>query len=395
MVIKSDRVSIFAYFTFIVSSTIGFASINYASIAIIGIVRVVFLALLVVTSILGWLIVRRSGEISTAIFLFVFMFLYGILLSANFMEYEVFKRYLTANFFMTVFGIISIGAVKFIDFPERSTRYIIYFFLVSLVVHFLVGSISLDFPPRLNFEFLSKHGVTVLYSQGITKFYGFAFVMAIIASNMTESKSAKIFLWGLALFSFFLSFLGGARGDFAAALLVGILVIISFGAGGWIVLILLSFSAFLFLSTFLESYTQDFLLLQRFLIAFENQNLGQRDILALQSFFILTEDARCAFFGCGFTYFQFYYNYSPGLYPHNYLLEFLITWGVPLTIFIFTTAIMGFRKSLRDSKNKPHIFTYIFFFLVALKGGELMASWIVTSFTFYFSGIGLYALRRS
>jgi hypothetical protein len=112
----------------------------------------------------------------------------------------------------------------------------------------------------------------------------------------------------------FLSALGGARGDFLVGGIVVLLIIIRCGSlktGALILLPLLLFSL-----SYLDISADDFLIIKRFSVIGDG-NFGLRDVLLLQSIELLSEEIKCLAMGCGLNYFQIYYGYGYGMYPHN------------------------------------------------------------------------------
>jgi hypothetical protein len=111
-----------------------------------------------------------------------------------------------------------------------------------------------------------------------------------------------------------------------------------------------------------------------------------RDILFSQSIDLLQTEARCTFFGCGFAFFQHYFEYDYGSYPHNSILEATITWGLPATLFLLACIVIGARK-IQWTLPLPQV--GLLSFLISLKSGDLMGGWLAMSFAFYLAGRGL------
>ena len=76
----------------------------------------------------------------------------------------------------------------------------------------------------------------------------------------------------------------------------------------------------------------------RLLYLIETSNLGSRDELLMQSLSLLVENPRCAIVGCGINYFQEYYSYDFGKYPHNWAAEFVVSFGLILFIAVIALA---------------------------------------------------------
>ncbi|WP_286908296.1 hypothetical protein [Roseovarius sp.] len=99
---------------------------------------------------------------------------------------------------------------------------------------------------------------------------------------------------------------------------------------------------------------------------------GLRDQLLAESMGLLGDKSICLALGCGFSYFQHYYGYAYGLYPHNQLVELVIVFGLPFSlVFIGFTAI-GCRRLFKGS-GAGFLFALLWGYsaVVALKSGSV------------------------
>jgi hypothetical protein len=127
---------------------------------------------------------------------------------------------------------------------------------------------------------------------------------------------------------------------------------------------------------------EDLLVFKRFEILFYNNYLGLRDVLINLSLNLLYNEPKCLILGCGFSFFQDYYGFNYGMYPHNLILEFIITYGLLMSIVIFSLVFIGF-KNIIFSKSKISLINIfvIYFFLISLKSGTLIS---ITTFPIIF-----------
>jgi hypothetical protein len=117
----------------------------------------------------------------------------------------------------------------------------------------------------------------------------------------------------------------------------------------------------------------------------DESNLGMRDILFYQSIELVSNEIPCMLIGCGLNYFQNYYGHEFGMYPHNYLSESIISFGLFITIGMIIAIILGFLIYLRsETKSTLFILLLGYFLIVALKGGYFIGHWFVNaSFIFF------------
>lgn len=93
-------------------------------------------------------------------------------------------------------------------------------------------------------------------------------------------------------------------------------------------------------------------------------------------------------FGCGFGYFQYYFSYPFGMYPHNVLVEFFIVFGAPVTlafIFIVSGGVWKYYRSSREADLLVLFFTYSL--LIGFKSGTVFGDWFFTASCIYFASV--------
>lgn len=119
---------------------------------------------------------------------------------------------------------------------------------------------------------------------------------------------------------------------------------------------------------------EDLLVFRRFEKFLFDGYLGLRDELIYLSLNLLYNEPKCLVLGCGFNFFQDYYGFNYGMYPHNVIIEFVITYGLFISIIIFSLVFIGL-KNIIFSKTKILLIDIfvIYFFLIMLKSGSLIS----------------------
>ena len=133
----------------------------------------------------------------------------------------------------------------------------------------------------------------------------------------------------------------------------------------------------------------NFLMVRRLAGAIVDQNFGYRDVLLIQSFELLSNRLDCLLIGCGFNYFQIYYDYGFGLYPHNTFAELIITFGILIGLPLILIVLLGCIRGYFTKLGNTFIFYVLFYFLgISLKSGNLLTITAIPSIL-YFSYVGL------
>lgn len=260
-------------------------------------------------------------------------------------------------------------------------------FVITPFILFATESLILLPIPHLLF---SLNDNTSLYSQGTTAYFAIGSIVFIFLSVTAKNFPKRITLLFLSLVMIFLSALGGARGDFLVGVIVVLLIIIRFkpfkiGALIFLPLFLLSLS-------YLNIFADDFVILRR-LSVLGDGNFGLRDVLLYQSIDLLAEELKCLIMGCGFNYFQIYYGYNYGMYPHNIFAEALITYGifigVPLVWLVIVGMVYGFF-----SYHRYFVYWVLLYFIgIGLKSGSLLG-YTSTATLVFFAYLGLSYSRK-
>lgn len=281
------------------------------------------------------------------------------------------------------------------SYPEKNMGlpgFFIYFCAVVLIT-ISVGSIEWSFPPTINFNIEGMPERS--YSQGFTSFFATAGVyIFILAVSGNINFATKLSLYTLSTIIFLISMLGGARGDFIAAIIVIVLALARNTSTS-------NMSIFLFLSTSIIFYLYSNPEILNSIILFErlsvlaDGNYGARDILIKKSLSLLfTEKPACLIIGCGFNYFQHFFTEPFGLYPHNAVLEILITLGFTggiillLSIFGITLSYFGWGA------KSPLFYILLTELIISMKSGSLI-DFHTMPLIIVFAIIGIYELKVS
>jgi O-antigen ligase len=361
-------------------STIAWATTTQSSFQIFSSARIAGTILLGLTLIFCLSIQRiLRKEVLIGLSLWTGAFLYGVV-SAMIRGSELMELpELALNYFLTsamIFVIISRDGIVIGNQESRAWILIAYFVLLYTIA---IGGLLLDFPPRFTFENVNREGsssAVYLYSQGSTKFYGLAAIVSSFAFVRTRTLLWRVtFAASTALF-LAVSLLAGGRGDFIAAALV--IVIFTFFKEWKFVLMACAGILVYFLASTVEiaDVLSNFTFYDRF--ASLSHSAGLRDVLAMQAVGLIENKPECVIIGCGYNYFQNYYGYESGMYPHNSVLESIVTYGAPLTLLIGFLAVGGASNLMKSRLDGSAFFMiFIFFLIVSMKSGSLISSWYV------------------
>lgn len=263
-----------------------------------------------------------------------------------------------------------------------------------LLMTIAIGGIRPEFPQPFQLGSLSvDDGMTRYYSQGLSQFYGLAAIICAGLATRLKRPHHSFALAIVCLGMLALSFVGGARGESLAALLVVSALLISGGRRGLIMLMFAIGAATTILLAVVD--LENFIIFRR--LAALSENLGGRDALTADALALLGDNPVCLWIGCGFNYFQAYYEYRLGLYPHNLVLELIIVIGLPFTLLLFLSSGFGLASFIKSKSDGRWAMLAIlsYYTLLGLKSGTLMQSWFFMAALFYFAGEGVASVKSS
>lgn len=375
-----------ALVSFLILTTIGFAQVNSATLALFPVMRQ---AAIVVCgfAIIGVLLHNKINiGFLIAVFALATLYLVSLLQSGQFFFEEFGLQRLTFSFLVALVGIFLLALTSSYQ-KSRSVSIFFQLYAAAVLAYiYFTGGISLLPAPRFNYDLTSESGSILLYNQGTTKFFGLAAICALWSFFDSKAGVAQLLSFSLFCFFAFWSFLGGGRGDFAMLIAVGLLMMSLSGSRSIAYIIAFGVFAFVSLEASIYNVLSDSTAFMRIQVILQGDSFGMRDILFFEAYRLLMNEPRCLLVGCGFAFFQEYHSYPYGLYPHNILLEAVITWGLvfilPITIFFFV--------GLWKSRNSLGILFWvgIFFVGVGMKSGDVINSWFAMSFVMYVSAVG-------
>lgn len=389
--IRYGNFAFFAFFLYFVLVTVSFATTTEESRQIVVFFR--SLAVVICFFIISYLLIKNSRlslGLLMSILLLMIIVCWGLLLSIINGSFHMGIQGLLVNIIIIIVGMVVFDLYyKSPSYQkDKITKYVISYSVIVMLGIFLTGGFYFGYPPHFVLSYhtnLSNEG-EILYSQGLSKLFGMASLTTFVLWY-TKDKMFFNFWFFLAIFFLMLSMIGGARGDSMLAAMViagGILM-----RNVWLFLLFVIITVLCyFLLDF--SWANDFLLFERFSVLLEG-NLGKRDILFLQALWLIEEQPRCLLMGCGLGYFQIYYDYPHGMYPHNTILEAIISIGLPLTLLIGLLVFFGLMEFLKTEHEMKGfvVINYIYLFLINMKSGDLLSDWFFLSATLFFVSLSI------
>lgn len=227
--------------------------------------------------------------------------------------------------------------------------------------------------------------------QNVTMYLGLLVVLSIAFATSKKKLLAYLHIITI-LFALYLVFVIGGRSSIVATIAVLVLalliqksltivrtviVLVLFGGLG---LYLLSSEI-----TALPVFDFNLIGIQRFSELLEGGDSSTRLTLFGKAIELFLSSPKNFFFGGGMTSFPSYIgNTSPGMYPHNLILELLAEYGV-IGFSLFTAPIIYLFKRRKDrigsfvGNNKTEImcfYVFVYFFIMHMFSGGLRESWV-------------------
>lgn len=227
---------------------------------------------------------------------------------------------------------------------------------------------------------LARGSTPTLGYQGIT--LEFCLLSLLFFCLGRESSNTIWNLCGIA--SFGVALYGGGRGEILGLILV--LGMLFLGgkrlAGSLSFLVAIGIVWFFLPESTYTNLVQDSAFAVRMQGVLEGRTMGLRDVLWLEAFETWTHDTTSTVFGVGANGFQYLRGYPFGFYPHNFVVEMVVTTGL---FGLFLTGYLLFRflvtsvQDLRTSGSwSTFLASYLLFFLLRwMKSGSIWQAWIV------------------
>ena len=299
--------------------------------------------------------------------LLLFLIVYGILL--NFINIK--NVHLLVDipaviqlFFAFILSFFLLKIVTYLKDLDNYNHIIFYSFLIITFVFFFLDGYNFK---ELKFNFEGQ----TYYSLGLSSTFFLAFFTSFYLfkeTNYRINPAKVIFYLLISLFFLFFGLLSGGRGEAIFSFLIVFFMFAGYRKN------FLKFVVFFLLTVPLIIINFDHLIFFERLSLFLNDDYGSRPELIVLSLNLLYNEPKCLLFGCGFNFYQDYYGFEPTLYPHNIILEFVITYGLLISIFIFTFMFICFKKYLFQKLKICLIDIFIIYlFLNSLKSGALIS----------------------
>jgi hypothetical protein len=368
---------VFLLFTIIIIST--FKS-SHLTIFFFNNLKLALIAVVILLIIISLFKININRKLFFQILLLFFLVIYGILLNfLNVTDYDLQINKEQINFILSSF-LLTYFLLKINNYKELNNynHIIFYLFLVLSLIFFTLKGYDFD-NYSYNFEeeiIYNKKISKISYSQGLTIIFFLAsFTSLYLYKEVNIKKYPIMIFWYFAALIFFLFFAmqGGSRGETFFGLLILLYMLLSNIKKNFIKVSVLVFFFMIVLTGNINF--EDYLVARRFEVFFDNNSdFGLRDVLINLSLNILYNEPKCLILGCGFSFFQDYYGFDYGMYPHNIILEFIISYGLPISIVIFSLVFFGLKNIifLKSKILLIDIFV-IYFFLISLKSGTLIS----------------------
>lgn len=382
---------------FLVLTTISGVVTTNTSQSVVFWVRGIVAALLVFHIVMLTLRLGISRFQLVVVFVFWVLAAYALIRALMLRTFDLGVTNFAQDSLVIVIGLLAFGYLARPNEVRGSFASIFLFYAVAVFFGtvFLGGFVA-ELPPRFVFEFSANElnrSVEQTYSLGVSRFFGFAGVVAAFCVACEwKSLPTRALGVGLCLVFLFLSFMGGGRGEaiIAAIFILMILMKSRLGVAG---VGLAAIGAFLLLLPNLAGTYEDLLFVRRLARLFDG-DLSSRDVLFQLAVSLLRDQFSCLAVGCGVGFFQQHYGFNFALHPHNFVLEFLIVFGLPVFLVVVGLVVTGFLFYCKQvGKLDFFIVCYAYHFMVGMKSGYLFGSWIVVVLSLYFAGLTFSRLR--
>ena len=316
---------------------------------------------------------------------------YGGLMSFQFGGYIYFDtfryiEYLLVSLVVTVLLCGYISNENTIVHSNRLIGIIALFIIIGTIYLFVMGAMTFAPIPIFFFE---SYDAVLEYSAETTSML---MLSAIYFLHLARGRDAyvKAALFFLVFLFFTLAIFAGSRGEvFVGWIVIAGILLRHFSIKQTVVVNAILMSIIfasanineltsLFIKIELLNLTTtnvaDSLFVQRMESVVGGEHFGNRDVLLKQSISILFDKPQCALTGCGFNFFQLYYNYEFGMYPHNFIMEMFVTYGLFFGLLILALAFCGLVTSLTNKhSDKLLYFVCVFLLGVGAKSGTLIS----------------------
>jgi hypothetical protein len=385
MAAKTDpRAFVYAagVFAYIVVVTVGQSTTTIESYFAIQLVRIAAAAVVVLCllSLSGWRF-RKRQLMTLAIF--SSLVIWAVLASMLSQSLSIASEGLLIDIVVVVAGLLIFSRADAKVLPDVLSKVLVLYTVLAASGTLMAGGLMLDFPPRFWFEYGSdQFGAELMYGQGASNFYALGAIAAAFWMVRCKSFLETMLPASLMVLTAALSVIGGARGDTTIGLFI-IVMYIGLRAPGksalWLGLLVCA--SVLLISDWV--WIEDLIYVKN-MLAIGAGDFGSRDFLQGQVIDLLVSNPWCLVTGCGVGYFQYFYGYELGMYPHNLVLESLVMFGLPLTtIFVFASVFGGVLYYRRMGECDLFLLVTLYAVGVSMKSGSFFGSWLALAGCLY------------
>lgn len=394
MIIRQNLALAIAIVSFFITITIALSTTGYTMYQFSIFIRQITAIATAVFGVLAIFYFKNYRSAFYGLSAFMMLYVYGIFVGTVFGGFEMAKE----NLFLTIplcsLGLLLVGQ-KAPILPFGRSQFLLTYIFIILFLTIATGGLVLDFPPYFVYSYQEGiFGSNIEYSQGASYFFALGMIFSFILYQSARKRFSSLLFLTITLVFFLLCLIGGARGESLAAFVLLVYIgLVRKSTHSRLPLVLFIVMFFIWLLAFVDR--DSIVLLGRLQILLEF-SVGARDELYTDAVHILESNMQCFLFGCGFDYFQHYFNYDQGLYVHNFILESAIIWGVPLTLITTSFFLFGLYNAVRkEAFSDAFPYMALFAFLVSMKSGTLTSNWLFIVSFFHYFALGLrQAIKR-
>lgn len=219
-------------------------------------------------------------------------------------------------------------------------------FLTSLLLNFVDGAIAFDTNDIS--LYLKPTAEGDLYNKPLTRGIG---LLIILLSLSPQSGLLKV--TGLCLLTYLILVAGG-RTEILSTLITLILL-----KPRYFIPIILAIVTLVMTTIDLDNLDTKVIGIVRLVDTVTEGEFSSRLGLFSASIETLYDKPECLLTGCGITFFQYHNGYGLGYFPHNILLEMLLSFGLPLTLLVIVTIPLEFRGKITQTQLAVIVFSLI------------------------------------
>lgn len=380
-------------FSFLVLATVSGLSTTYSSRPLLVLVRLAAIAMVIVATMVAAMTARLPRGLALSVVTYTSLMAYAGAVGFINGGIDIVFKYMFMDFTVPLCGLLLLGSHFFktgLALPEYFSPLFIRYTLLYFVTTVILGGFHFSIPPGFVFEVYSEViGTEAFYNLQLTFFFGVASVLATIQVTRERSKLGALVYLSLLLLFLCLTILAGGRGELIATFAIVILIFIVRRPLLFLGTALMSALGLYSLIGSWASFLDSLVTFQRFTDLFEG-NLSQRDVIFQQSIDLIVNEPWCLISGGGAGFFQHYYGYEFGMYPHNSVIEATIIFGLPILAVIGLLVVHGMIRYYKlVGQADALLVVFLYSFLVSLKSGHLFGAWVVVATSFFFISLSL------